>query len=93
VATRVFPRLQHDRMALKLNGKDDHLRRADFRELAGTAGVRASAAGAAIDETLRRMKEAVDSIALPDLSDHGAEATAMVEKMVAIIRARLESFG
>jgi serine/threonine-protein kinase HipA len=93
VATRAFPRLQHDRMALKLNGKDDHLRRADFRELAGTAGVRASAAGAAIDETLRRMKEAVDSIALPDLSDHGAEATAMVEKMVAIIRARLESFG
>jgi serine/threonine-protein kinase HipA len=29
VTTRVFPRLQRDRMALKLNGKDDRLRRAE----------------------------------------------------------------
>ncbi|TIO20575.1 HipA domain-containing protein, partial [Mesorhizobium sp.] len=31
VTTRVFPRLEKDRMALKLNGKDDRLRRADFK--------------------------------------------------------------
>ena len=31
VTTRVFPRLERDRMALKLNGKDDRLRRADFK--------------------------------------------------------------
>jgi serine/threonine-protein kinase HipA len=29
VTTRILLRLQHDRMALKLNGKGDHLRRAD----------------------------------------------------------------
>jgi hypothetical protein len=33
-------KFESDRMALKLNGKDDHLRRADFRMLATTAGLR-----------------------------------------------------
>jgi serine/threonine-protein kinase HipA len=92
VTTRIFAGLQHDRMALKLNGKDDHLRRDDFRELAGIAGVRAGDADAAIDETLGRMSEAAGGITLPDLPDYRAEAAAMVEKMIAIIRARLESF-
>jgi serine/threonine-protein kinase HipA len=31
VTTRVFPRLQRDRLALKLNGKDARLHRAHFR--------------------------------------------------------------
>ncbi len=38
VSTRVFPRLELDRMALKLNGKDERLNRADFRAMASTAG-------------------------------------------------------
>ena len=38
VTTRVFPNLKHDRLALKLNGKDENLRRADFLALATTAG-------------------------------------------------------
>jgi serine/threonine-protein kinase HipA len=37
VSTRVFPNLKRDRMALKLNGKDDSLRRADFQTFARTA--------------------------------------------------------
>src|SRR6185295_2895518 len=41
VTTRVFPKLKHDHLALKLNGKDDNLRRADFQTLATTAGLRA----------------------------------------------------
>ena len=45
VTTRVFPNLKNDRMALKLNGKNDGLRRADFRKLAATAGLRARASG------------------------------------------------
>lgn len=92
VTTRVVPRLQHDRMALKLNGKDDRLRRADFRALASTAGVKAADADAAIDEMLRRMKETAGSIALPDLLDYRADAEAMIEKMIAIIRAQLDAF-
>ena len=93
VTTRVFVRLQHDHMALKLNGKDDRLRRADFRALASTAGLRAADANAAIDETLPRIREAADRIALPNLPEHGAEAAVMVEKMIAIIRAQLDSFA
>jgi serine/threonine-protein kinase HipA len=36
VTTRVFPGLAHDRLALKLNGKDDRLTRDDFISLART---------------------------------------------------------
>jgi serine/threonine-protein kinase HipA len=49
VTTRVFPRLERDRIALKLNGKDDRLRHTDFRALARTAGINAVDADAAID--------------------------------------------
>jgi serine/threonine-protein kinase HipA len=60
VTTRVFPNLKHDHMALKLNGKDDNLRRADFRALATTAGLRAGDADAAMDDMLTRMGGAID---------------------------------
>lgn len=53
VTTRVFPKLKHDRLALKLSGKDNRLRRADFLALAATAGLRAGDAEAAINEVLR----------------------------------------
>jgi serine/threonine-protein kinase HipA len=33
VTTRVFARLKHDRLALKLKEKDDNFRRADFQAL------------------------------------------------------------
>ena len=56
VTTRVFPKLKHDRLALKLNGKDDNLRRADFQTLAATAGLRAGYSEAAIDELLQRLR-------------------------------------
>ena len=93
VTTRVFPRLQHDRMALKLNGKDDRLRRADFRALASTAGARASDADAAIDETLERLKEAIGRISLPEVPGAAAQASRMAEDLVKIVRERIESFA
>ena len=49
VTTRVFPQLEHDRMALKLNGKDDRLKRADFLRLAATGGMSSAEAQSAID--------------------------------------------
>lgn len=93
VTTRIFPRLEHDRMALKLNGRDDGLRRLDFHALAATAGARAADADAAIDEMMQKMKEATNRIALPDLSDSSAEARSVAVKMLEIIRARIESFA
>src|SRR5690606_34808185 len=59
VTTRVFPRLKHDRMAIKVNGKDDRLRRSDFRAWATTVGLRASDADAAIDGMVKRLEKAV----------------------------------
>ncbi len=91
VTTRVFPRLERDRMALKLNGRDDRLRRADFRALASTAGVRAADADAAIDDMIQRMKQAAGRIALPDLPDQGPEAAAMTARMIEIVRTRLDA--
>jgi serine/threonine-protein kinase HipA len=93
VATRVFPNLKHDRMALKLNGKDDNLRRADFRTLATTAGLRAAAADAAIDDLLQRMGGVIDQIALPKAIEHTSEAGKIVKEMLDICRGRIGSFA
>jgi serine/threonine-protein kinase HipA len=91
VTTHVFPRLERDRMALKLNGRDDRLRRADFQALATTAGLRAADAGAAIDDMIQKMKQAAGRIALPDLPDHGPEAAAMAARMIEIVRTRIDT--
>jgi serine/threonine-protein kinase HipA len=93
VTTRVFPRLERDRMALRLNGKDDRLRRADFRTLARTAGLRATDANAAIDDMIERVKEEAARIALPKLPYYGAEGEAMAAKMLELCRSRIDSFA
>ena len=92
VTTRVFPRLERDRMALKLNGKDDRLRRADFRAFAGTAGIRASDADAAIDGLLAGLRTALDKVEIPaavPASSTGAAAA----RMHALIGERLDAFA
>jgi serine/threonine-protein kinase HipA len=93
VTTRVFPRLRRDRMALKVAGKDDRLRRADFRALASTAGARASDADTAIDETIARLKEAIGRISLPEVPGAGPQASRMAEDLMKIVRDRIESLA
>ncbi|MDB5825520.1 MAG: HipA-like [Herminiimonas sp.] len=93
VTTRVFPRLKLDRMALKLNGKDDQLRRVDFRALASTAGMRAGDVDAAIDDMVDRMKMATKEIALPTLPNYGSDGEALAARMLEICRKRVESFA
>jgi serine/threonine-protein kinase HipA len=92
VTTRVFPRLNTDHLALKLNGKDDRLRLKDFRTFASTAGLKASDADATINETLARMKEAVAAIKLPSGLEYGAEAQKAARELLDICRGRIESF-
>jgi serine/threonine-protein kinase HipA len=92
VTTRVFPNLRHDRMALKLNGKDDNLRRADFRALAANAGVRAAYADGAIDDMLTRLGSAIDSIMLPDRIEIASEASKTVHEMLDICRKQTGAF-
>jgi serine/threonine-protein kinase HipA len=93
VTTRIFPNLKHDRMALKLNGKDDNLRRADFRTLAATAGLRVGDADAAMDDMLRRMGGAIDGIALPKKIDHNKTSEKLFNDVLDICRRRMETFA
>ena len=69
VTTRVFPGLAGDRMALKLNGKDDRLTRRDFLTLARTIGVSQGTAEAAIVELTASLTNAVENG--PAASVHG----------------------
>jgi len=93
LTTRAFPGLAHDRMALKLNGKDERLRRADFVELATLAGLRVGDAGTTIDDVLHRLTPALDAIKLPPSLALDAGMRSMVEKTIALCRARIAAFN
>ena len=93
VTTRVFPRLEHDRMALKLNGKDDRLRRADFRSLATIAGLAAGAADAAMDGMAQRLSAAIGTLALPALPGLPPESGELAAKLARVVRARIDALS
>ncbi len=93
LTTRVFPGLGHDRMALKLHGKDERLRRSDFLAVAAIAGLRAADANAAIDEVLKRLRAAVEAIAVPRLPGDAPSGEAAVARTLEICRERLTSFA
>ncbi|MGH6946596.1 MAG: type II toxin-antitoxin system HipA family toxin [Kiloniellales bacterium] len=93
VTTRVFPHLEHDRMALKLNGKDDRLRRADFLKLAATAGIAAGPANAAIDRMLHEFAQGLDVVSVPAMSGFDSDIAARAERMLALCRERLGGFA
>lgn len=91
VTTRVFPNLERDRMAMKLNGKDERLRRADFRKLAATIGLKASDTDMAIDELLDSLKNAVQATRLPAIQNYNEKSEVMFSKMMAICLDRIGS--
>ena len=88
VTTRVFPGLGNDRMALKLNGKDDRLNAQDFLALARTIGLTAGDAGAAITELAERLAERALTLRLPDFAGHAEAAKSAQEKLIAIVSER-----
>ncbi|MBJ3778554.1 HipA domain-containing protein [Acuticoccus sp. 2012] len=92
VTTRVFPGLERDRMALKINGKDDRLRRADFRTFAATAGVRASDADAAIDGLLAGLRHGLEKVEVPAALSAGAPTLETIARMRELIAGRLDRF-
>jgi serine/threonine-protein kinase HipA len=93
LTTRVFPRLEHDRMALKLNGKDERLKRADFLAVSAIAGLRASDTNAAIDDILDKMRAAVAAITLPTLPGYGPSGEDAVTRTLEICRERIATFA
>ena len=91
VATRVFPGLAGDRMALKLNGKDDRLAPQDFRQLARTLDIPAARADEILAGTARALHAAIAAIALPPL-DYAAGADAAIDQLRAIATTRAAAF-
>jgi len=65
VTTRVFPGLQRDRMALKLNGKDDRLTRQDFVTLARTLDLPLAQANEIVSEMANRVRAAATDAVSP----------------------------
>jgi serine/threonine-protein kinase HipA len=90
VTTRVFPGLARDRMALKLNGKDDRLRRTDFRKFAATAGIRAADADQAIDSVASELAAALDTLILPPFVA-GSPAAEAAAAMRTLAKERIDS--
>jgi serine/threonine-protein kinase HipA len=93
VTTRVFPSLAHDRMALKLNGKDDRLHRVDFKTVAMRAGLKAATADKVIDGLVSAMTNAVDKVSLPVLAHDGRDRHAVANQVLDIVRRRLAGFN
>jgi len=92
LTTRVFPRLEHDHMALKLNGKDERLRRADFVAVAALAGLRAGDANETLDEVLQAFAKALDGLQFPTVCHTQPNAAAIVAKVLGICQKRLDGF-
>jgi serine/threonine-protein kinase HipA len=91
--TRVFPHLSHDRMALKLNGKDDKLRRVDFKTVATRAGLKAATSDAIIDGLIAAMTSPVDRVSLPALAHYGPDGQAVAGQVLDVVRSRLAGFN
>jgi serine/threonine-protein kinase HipA len=92
VTTRIFPNLEGDRMALKLNGKDNRLRRTDFRTLATTMGIRAVDAEAAIDEMVSQLRTGLEALVLPEIVPTSSPVAEVVERMWILVRERVDAF-
>lgn len=92
VTTRIFPNLEGDRMALKLNGKDNWLRRTDFRTLAATMGMRAVDAEAAIDEMVSQLRTGLEALVLPEIVPTSSPVAEAAERMWILVRERVDAF-
>jgi serine/threonine-protein kinase HipA len=93
VTTRVFPHLEKDRLALKLNGKDDNLKREDFRTFARTVGLKVGDADAAIDAMLGQLARGLDSVELPKGMHYEEASENAARQVFGICRQRMKSFG
>ena len=92
VTTRLFPGLKHDRMALKLNGKDDRLRAKDLKTFASTARVKATDADTAVEGLLDKVGRAIEQISLPPLAEYGPNGKQLAAQMLELVRSRVTNF-
>ena len=90
VTTRVFPGLENDRMALKLNGRDDRLGPEDYLVLARTIELPARWASEAMASLARSLANAATALDLPE--EYQIAGGRMLDRVRGIIFARTEAF-
>ncbi|MCP1249863.1 type II toxin-antitoxin system HipA family toxin [Gluconobacter oxydans] len=90
VTTRVFPGLENDRMALKLNGKDDRLTPDDFLALARTIEIPQAHASVLMATCARRLVNAMPSLVLPAVVSSAGER--LFDRIRQIIGERVDPF-
>lgn len=91
VCTRVFPKLAGDRMALKLNGKDDRLAASDFVATAKTIGLTSRTAAAACRELSDLVEARASKLQLPAFVRRIDGARSMHESLVELAIARCQA--
>lgn len=92
VTTRVFPGLAGDRMALKLNGKDDRLTPDDFRQLGRILEVPAARVDALLAQTAKAARDIVGDITPPPVS-LPPNAAGTLDRIREIVDARARALG
>lgn len=90
VTTRVFPGLEHDRMALKLNGRDDRLGPDDFSVLARTMELPARWATEAMTSLARKLADGAVALELPE--EYLVLGGRMLDRVRGLIAERTEPF-
>lgn len=88
LTTRVFPGLHDDHMALKLAGKDDRLRLADFETCSRTIDLSLRKARDIIDQLLTALGQSLELIELPRIVQASAPARQTAEAVLGIVRSR-----
>jgi serine/threonine-protein kinase HipA len=86
------PKLAKPGRELDWRGKDDNLRRADFRALATSSGLKAADADTAIDDTLRQIALGIDRFSLPKTIECSTRMEKMIEGMIDTCPSRAEAF-
>ena len=93
VTTRVFPGLASDRMALKLNGKDERLTPRDFLTLARTIELPIARAEEAMASVSAAIRKGADVISLPEMARDREGARSAEERVKAIVTERCGAFA
>ena len=88
ITTRVFPGLAGDRMALKLNGKDDRLCLRDFLTMARTIGLPDGKAEAALVELVARLSRRAATLELPAFAQQSEAVRTMRDRVSGIVAER-----
>lgn len=93
LTTRVFPGMAQDRMALKLNGKNDRLQASDFLTLARTIGIKVSTAEQALAQMTSKLASAVRDICLPALAYYGPQGLEKFTQLQQIVETRCKKMA